>query len=60
MKDLGEMLVKESAELGYKEAMKRYIDMYENGNEGFYGNPPEIQKYKDILGNSKSRACLLI
>ena len=59
-KYLGEEFVKEAADNGYIPAMERFIDMYEKGTDGFTGNPPEVQKYKDILAENQSQCCLLI
>lgn len=38
-KELGSMFVKKAAKLGNTAAMERFVDMYENGADGFLWKP---------------------
>lgn len=59
--DLGEMFVKEAAEMGSIEAMMRFIDIYNNEKSNVYEKPPEIKKYEAIINEPNgSKTCLLI
>lgn len=58
--DLGEMFVKEAAEMGNRDAMERFVNIYKNEKSNASEIPPEVKKYEKILYENTSKACLLI